>query len=139
MNDADEIVARLGLKSHPEGGHYAETYRAPAPPGERGACTVIHFLLKEGERSHWHRVDAEEIWAWHAGAPLILKIGQHQVTLGPDVAAGQAPHAVVPAHEWQAAQPLGGWCLVSCVVAPAFQFAGFEMAPPGWEPCTISR
>jgi predicted cupin superfamily sugar epimerase len=134
MSEADRIIARLGLLLHPEGGHYAETFRGAAPDGGRGACTVIHFLLKEGEASRWHRVDAAEIWAWHAGGPLKLRIDGAELILGGDVLAGQIPHAVVPAHAWQAAEPLGEWVLVSCVVAPAFSFDGFEMAPEGWEP-----
>ena len=142
MSGADQaaaIIDRLGRMPHPEGGHYAETYRHAAADGGRGACTVIHFLLRAGERSHWHKVDAVEIWAWHGGEPLKLSIaadGQPvtEVVLGGDVLAGQHLHAVVPADAWQAAQPLGAWTLVSCVVAPAFDFAGFQMAPPNWTP-----
>ena len=131
---ADEIIATLGLKPHPEGGHYAETWRAEAPDGQRGAGTAIYFLLKQGERSHWHRVDAAEIWLWHAGSPLHLEIGKDSFTLGADLAAGQRPQIVVPAHHWQAARSLGEWTLVSCTVSPAFDFSGFEMAPPDWTP-----
>jgi predicted cupin superfamily sugar epimerase len=134
MTDPQQVIDRLGLKPHPEGGHYAETFREVPADGGRGACTVIHYLLKRGERSHWHRVDATEIWAWHGGGPLRLQIGEAELVLGGDVVCGQHPHAVVPAGFWQAAEPLGDWALVSCVVAPAFSFAGFEMAPPGWQP-----
>jgi predicted cupin superfamily sugar epimerase len=131
---AEQIIARLGLRPHPEGGYYAETYRHKPDDGARGACTAIYYLLKAGERSHWHRVDAVEIWNWHAGDPLKLRIDDREIVLGPDVLAGQQPQAVVPAHAWQAAEPMGDWSLVGCVVAPAFEFAGFEMAPPGWQP-----
>lgn len=131
---ADDIIRLLDLKPHPEGGHFAETWRAESAPGERGAGTAIYFLLKEGERSHWHRVDAAEIWHWHAGAPLTLEIDRQSVTLGPDLLAGQRPQIVVPAHRWQAARSQGAWTLVGCTVSPAFEFAGFEMAPPGWTP-----
>lgn len=134
MSEADVIIARLGLSPHPEGGHYAETFRDTREDGGRGACTLIHFLLKAGEASRWHRVDATEIWAWHAGGPLKLKVDGAELVLGGDVLSGQVPHAVVPPHAWQAAEPLGDWVLVSCVVAPAFLFEGFEMAPDGWEP-----
>lgn len=137
MTQADQVIARLGLRPHPEGGHYVETYRSRPDGTGRGACTAIYYLLKAGERSHWHRVDAAEIWTWHAGAPLRLSIADpaaRELTLGGDVLAGQHPQAVVPPHAWQAAEPLGEWALVSCVVAPAFDFAGFEMAPPGWRP-----
>lgn len=138
MTTPRQIIDRLGLVPHPEGGYYVETYRAPADGGGRGACTTIYYLLSRGERSHWHRVDAVEVWAYHAGDGLRLRIHEDGVTraveLGGDVLAGQVPQAVVPAHAWQAAEPLGEWCLVGCVVAPAFEFAGFEMAPPGWEP-----
>lgn len=138
MTTAAQLVTRLGLVPHPEGGHYVETYRAPAAEGERGACTAIYYLLARGERSHWHRVDAVEVWNWHGGEALRLGIHEDGVTrwvvLGGDVLAGQVPQAVVPAHAWQAAEPLGEWSLVGCIVAPAFEFSGFEMAPPGWQP-----
>jgi predicted cupin superfamily sugar epimerase len=135
----DQVIERLGLAPHPEGGHYAETYRHQPPGGGRGACTSIHYLLKAGERSHWHRVDAAEVWNFHAGEALRLRISDdgHRVRvvrLGPDIAAGEVPQAVVPPGAWQAAEPLGAWTLVGCTVAPAFEFAGFELAPPGWEP-----
>ena len=135
---ADAIISRLGLVPHPEGGHYAETYRHSAAGGARGACTAIYYLLKAGERSHWHRVDAVEVWNFHAGAPLTLKIAEggqlRELVLGADVLAGQVPQAIVPAQAWQAAEATGDWSLVGCIVAPAFHFAGFEMAPPGWQP-----
>ncbi len=132
---ADEVIARLGLVPHPEGGAYAETYRHPSEDGGRGACTAIYYLLRAGERSHWHKVDAVETWTWHAGAPLRLRIaGVADTVLGADLALGQRPQAVVPPHAWQAAEPLGDWVLVGCVVAPAFEFAGFTLAPPGWDP-----
>ena len=131
---ADEIITILGLRPHPEGGHYVETWRADAPEGRRGAGTAIYFLLKQGERSHWHRVDAAEIWHWHAGAPLHLEIEKAAFTLGPDLDAGQRPQIVVPAHHWQAARSLGEWTLVGCTVSPAFEFSGFELAPPDWRP-----
>lgn len=138
MTNAADIIDRLGLRPHPEGGHYAETYRHLPDGGDRGACTAIYYLLARGERSHWHRVDAVEVWNFHAGDPLRLRIHEagvtREVVLGPDIAAGQLPQVVVPPHAWQAAEPLGEWGLVGCIVAPAFEFAGFEMAPPGWTP-----
>lgn len=142
MDAAHDLIARLGLAPHPEGGWYAETWRAPAPEGARAAATAIHFLLRAGERSHWHRVDAAEIWLWHAGAPLDLRHSAspegpaQPIRLGPGIAAGEAPQAVVPAHHWQAAKSAGDWTLVSCVVAPGFRFEGFELAPEGFDiPC----
>lgn len=138
MTTPADIVARLGLRPHPEGGHYVETYRHGPEDGGRGACTAIYYLLARGERSHWHRVDAVEVWNFHAGDPLRLTIHENgatrRIVLGADLAAGQVPQAVVPAHAWQAAEPTGAWSLVGCIVAPAFEFAGFEMAPPGWTP-----
>jgi hypothetical protein len=134
MAPADAIIAALELSPHPEGGWYRETYRSPAPPGERGAATAIYYLLRAGERSHWHRVDAIEIWHWYAGAPLELRIGREKVTLGGDLAAGERPQAVVPPFAWQAARSLGDWTLVGCTVSPAFDFAGFELAPKDWAP-----
>ncbi|MCC6918539.1 MAG: cupin domain-containing protein [Alphaproteobacteria bacterium] len=136
---ADEIVALLGLAPHPEGGHFRETFRDAADDGGRGASTAIYYLLKAGERSHWHRVDAAEVWHWHAGAPLLLSVSADGRTpedrrLGAHLTAGERPQAVVPKGAWQAARSLGDWTLVGCTVAPAFDFAGFEMAPPGWTP-----
>ena len=130
----------LELKPHPEGGHFRETFRDPQKiGGGRAASTAIYFLLARVERSHWHRVDAVEVWHFHAGAPLMLEIaqdsgGRQRITLGPDLAAGERPQAVVPVRAWQSAESLGAWTLVGCTVAPAFDFAGFEMAPPSWEP-----
>ncbi|MCW1430354.1 cupin domain-containing protein [Novosphingobium sp. JCM 18896] len=137
---AAAIIAKLGLEPHPEGGWYRETWRAEAAPGTRASATAIHFLLDAGERSHWHRVDAAEIWLWHAGGPLTLSIAPdangpvRQITLGGDVLAGEEPQALVPPGQWQAAAPVDGWVLVSCVVSPGFDFAGFELAPEGWVP-----
>jgi uncharacterized protein len=131
------------MKPHPEGGWYVETCRDPAQPAERAACTAIYFLLEAGQRSHWHRVDATEIWLWHGGAPLRLGIAAgsaavEELVLGADIPAGQRPQAVVPKDAWQSAESLGAWTLVSCVVAPAFEFAGFELAPAGWAPAQLS-
>ena len=136
---ADEVVRLLGLAPHPEGGCYRETFRAAAPDGGRGASTAIYYLLRGGEISAWHRVDADEIWHHYAGAPLELLLSpdgrqRSAARLGKDLAAGERPQAVVPAGVWQSARSLGEWTLVGCTVAPAFEFAGFEMAPAGWEP-----
>lgn len=137
---AREIIRLLNMRPHPEGGHYAETFRAPAPDGARPASTLIHFLLQADEVSAWHRVDADEMWLWQAGGPLVLTTsppdgkGASMLTLGPDLRAGQNLQGIVPAHHWQAAETLGAWTLVSCVVAPGFDFAGFELAPPDWHP-----
>jgi hypothetical protein len=131
---SNAIIAALQLTPHPEGGWYRETYRSEAPPGERAAVTAIYYLLRAGERSRWHRVDAAEIWHWYAGDPLELRVEGDTVRLGNDLSAGQRPQAVVPRFTWQAARSLGAWSLVGCTVAPAFEFAGFELAPPGWQP-----
>ncbi|MFN3576764.1 MAG: cupin domain-containing protein [Tabrizicola sp.] len=131
---AEAIIAKLGLRPHPEGGWYRETWKGPEIGG-RASGTAILFLLKTGERSHWHRVDADELWLWHAGAPLVLSMGlerAEEVRLGPDVPGGEAVQAVVPAGWWQAARSTGDWTLVSCTVSPGFRFEGFELAPPGW-------
>jgi hypothetical protein len=122
----DDIIAALGLQPHPEGGLYAETFRSETQTNGRATSTLIYFLLRRGERSRWHRVDADEIWLWHAGAPLTLRIGEEQVILGADISAGQRPQGVVPALTWQSAESRGDWTLVSCVVAPGFEFSGFE-------------
>jgi len=137
---AADVIGLLGLKPHPEGGHFRETFRdTQHVEGGRAASTAIYFLLARGERSHWHRVDAAEVRHWHAGAPLALEIAQasgrrEHVTLGPDLAAGERPQGVVPAHAWQAAQSLGDWTLVGCTVAPGFEFRRFELAPKDWQP-----
>jgi predicted cupin superfamily sugar epimerase len=138
--DAPAIVEALGLRPHPEGGWFVETWRAPVGPGERGAASAILYLLAAGERSHWHRVDAAEIWQWSGGDVLELRIWSgdagivETIRLGGDVIGGERPQAVVPAGAWQAARPLGAWSLVGCIVAPAFEYTGFELAPEGWEP-----
>ena len=125
----------LHLAPHPEGGHYRELWRDRPAGGGRGVGTSILFLLEAGERSRWHRVDAAETWVWQAGAPLLLGFGAAPAQrLGPDLGAGEVLQAVVPAHAWQEASSLGAWSLVSCLVAPAFEFAGFEVAPDGWSP-----
>jgi predicted cupin superfamily sugar epimerase len=140
VTDAASVVAALGMRAHPEGGWYVETWRAPATAGARPAGSAILYLLAAGERSHWHRVDAAEVWGHAAGDTLELLTWAGEGTavavhrLGGDVAAGEAPQVVVPAGAWQSARPLGAWSLIGCVVAPAFEFAGFELAPPGWEP-----
>jgi len=137
---AAEIIARLELQPHPEGGHYRETFRDASRDGSgRAHSTAIYFLLARGERSHWHRVDAVEMWHFYAGAPLTLQIAHdghapHAVTLGPDVINGERPQAIVPADAWQAAESTGDWTLVGCTVAPGFEFATFELAPKGWQP-----
>jgi uncharacterized protein len=137
---AANVIRLLDLKPHPEGGHFRETFRdAQQVDGVRAASTAIYFLLARGERSHWHRVDAVEVWHWHAGAPLKLEVappggGIETVMLGGDLVSGERPQAVVPAQAWQAAQSLGDWTLVGCTVAPGFEFSGFELAPPHWAP-----
>ena len=139
MTDADTLIAALELQPHPEGGHYRETWRAEAPEGQRPAGTMILFLLKAGEVSHWHRVDSTETWLYHAGAPLILSTSPDMTgpatdrRLGADVLAGQAPQLIVPADHWQAARSEGAFTLVSCAVSPGFDFAGFTLAPPGFD------
>ena len=139
MTSAAEIIATLGLKAHPEGGWYAETFRDGAG-GARGHSTAIYFLLEEDQLSAWHRVkDAAEVWHFYAGAPLALSMheeggGVIEQVLGPALAAGERPQIVVPAGWWQSARSLGEWTLVGCTVAPGFDFAAFELAEPGWRP-----
>lgn len=136
---AEEIIRLLDLKPHPEGGHYRETFRDDRGDGKRAASTAIYFLLAEGEVSHWHRVDAAEVWLWHAGAPLELAIAPpngpaRRAVLSSDLAAGERPQGVVPPGFWQSAKSLGAWTLVSCTVAPGFQFESFELAPKSFAP-----
>lgn len=134
----EEIIALLGLVQHPEGGWYSESWRDPGPGKERGSGTAIYFLLLEGEVSAWHRVDATEIWHFYGGAPLDLLISadgsaRDVIPLGP-ISERARPQAIVPAGAWQSARSTGAWTLVGCTVSPAFEFEGFELAPPGWEP-----
>ncbi|MEM7498196.1 MAG: cupin domain-containing protein [Pseudomonadota bacterium] len=136
---ARDIIAALELAPHPEGGWFRETWRAEAAAGERATGTAIYYLLDVGEVSHWHRVDAAEIWHWYAGGPLSLSLSPngHDAeahVLGPEIAAGQRPQRIVPPGWWQSACSLGAWTLVGCTVSPGFDFAGFEMAPPDWRP-----
>jgi predicted cupin superfamily sugar epimerase len=127
--DPSAIIDSLGMAPHPEGGHFVETWRGPDRGDGRATATAIYFLLRAGERSHWHRVDADEIWLHHLGSPLRLSIDETDHLLGPD-----QPQILVPAHAWQAAEPTGEFTLVSCIVVPGFEFTGFELAPPGWQP-----
>lgn len=136
---ANEIIALLDLAPHPEGGFYRQTFADSSPDGGRPASTAIYFLLPAGTRSHWHRIDAIEVWHFHAGAPLLLDIAPdggpvETIRLGADLRAGERPQGIVPRHWWQAAESLGAWTLVGCTVAPGFLFETFEMAPPGWSP-----
>ncbi|MBX2805844.1 MAG: cupin domain-containing protein [Hyphomicrobiales bacterium] len=138
MKSAADIIELLNLQPHPEGGHYRETFRDPREVNGRSCGTAIYFLLATGERSHWHRVDASEIWHYYAGAPLALNIerthGIETVRLGPDLTAGERPQIIIPAETWQSANTLGDWTLVGCTVSPGFEFSGFELAPEGWSP-----
>lgn len=140
IEDPDALIARLQLQPHPEGGWYRETWRAEAlAPGDRSPGTAIYFLLKPGETSHWHRIDAAEIWHHYSGGPLRLGVsvdgvGSHEHLLGPDVLGGQEPQVVIPPGAWQAAEPVSSAVLVGCTVAPGFEFSHFHLAPPCWEP-----
>jgi predicted cupin superfamily sugar epimerase len=131
--EADRLIALLDLAPHPEGGHYRESFRDWVP-NARAHSTAIYFLLKAGEVSRWHRVDAAEVWHYYRGAPLTLKIGSQIITLGPSLEEGQVPQAAVPRGAWQMAQSTGDYTLVGCTVAPGFDFAGFEMAPDEDDP-----
>jgi uncharacterized protein len=139
LASAADIIARLQLQPHPEGGHYRETFRdLRTDANGRSLSTAIFFLLARGERSRWHRIDAAEIWHYYAGHALTLHIADHgdkrSVELGPDLALGEVPQAIVPAQTWQAAESTGDWTLVGCTVAPGFDFAELELAPPDWSP-----
>lgn len=136
----DDVIHALAMKRHPEGGFYVETHRIPSPDGQRSPGTSIYYALGAGDRSHWHRVDATEIWHYYAGDPLELSLSAASedapVThvLGPDLRKSQRPQVVVPVRHWQAARSLGAWTLVGCTVSPGFEFSGFELAPPDWAP-----
>jgi len=140
---ADEIIVHLGLQPHPEGGYFRETFRddVNTDANGRAASTAIYFLLKAGEGSHWHTVDGVEVWHWYSGAPLLLEIAHpsgpeaaEQIRVGPDLAAGQQPQAIVPPGHWQRAETTGDFSLVGCTVAPGFEFETFVLAEPGFVP-----
>ena len=136
---AEEVIALLELERHPEGGWYRQTFADQASDGARHHSTAIYYLLEGGDNSAWHRVDAAEVWHWHAGAPLRLRLSHQgkvidEYVLGPDLRAAERPQVVVPRHCWQTAKSLGAWTLVGCTVAPGFQFSGFELAGKGWQP-----
>jgi len=142
---ADELIEALGLTPHPEGGWYRETWRAQAADGERAAASAVLYVIQPGQRSHWNRVNADEIWLWHAGDAVELKVAAsaagpvRAVRLGGRVTEGEQVQVIVSAGQWQSAEPAGGkagYTLISCIVAPAFEFSGFELATPGWEPNT---
>jgi hypothetical protein len=137
--DAREVIDRLGLAQHPEGGWYRETWRGPDTAGGRPSGTAIWFLLEAGRPSRWHRIDAVEIWTWHGGSALELAVAPEgedpkRAALGMDLARGERPQAVVPAGAWQSARSVGEWSLAGCIVIPGFTFQGFELAPEGWRP-----
>lgn len=139
MTTAQDIIDLLKLERHPEGGWYIQTFRDPEETGGRAHSTAIYYLLEGGDRSHWHRVDAVEIWHYHAGAPLELRLSEdgktdRSIILGSDLVNGQRPQGLVRKDEWQSAKSLGAWTLVGCTVAPGFEFSGFQMADAGWEP-----
>ena len=140
MEDPEAIIRTLHLKPHPEGGWYRETWRTESATDGRSAGTAIYFLLEAGQRSHWHRVDADELWLWHAGATLEVLVAEENSAeirvfrLGGDVLGGYSPQCLVPASRWQSTEARTGWALVSCIVVPGFEFSGFELAPPGWSP-----
>ena len=140
MTETRTLIETLNLLPHPEGGWYRETWRAEVADSDRSPGTAILFLLESGQRSHWHKVDATEIWLWHAGAALALSTAPDDgdpattVRLGPDVLANETPQHVIAPHHWQAAHADDGWALVSCMVVPGFDFAGFTLAAPGWAP-----
>lgn len=139
MQVADEIIQRLNLRPHPEGGYFRETFRDNVQGQSRAASTAIYYLLRHGEISHWHRVDASEVWHWYAGAPLQLSMSHdgrsvEALTLGSLLAQNQHPQIVVPRDVWQSARTLGDYSLVGCTVSPGFEFATFELAPPEWQP-----
>jgi predicted cupin superfamily sugar epimerase len=141
---AEQLIEALELQPHPEGGWYRETWRAPVSDGERAAASAVYYVIQPGQRSHWNRVDAHEIWLWHAGDPVDVSVAEthsgaaRTIRLGGKANDGEQPQLVIPAGQWQSAEPVpggaAGYAFISCIVAPAFEFAGFELAAPGWAP-----
>ena len=136
---ASQIIEKLNLSPHPEGGWYRQTWIADTAAG-RPSGSAIYYLLEAGQRSHWHRIDSTEIWHFHAGAALQLSTAASdsdpvvESVLGPHILSGQTAQIIVPEQHWQSAKSLGDWTLVGCTVSPAFHFEGFHMAPPDWAP-----
>lgn len=136
--NAQDIITKLNLQPHPEGGWYRQTWVAESGGG-RPTGTAIYYLLEQGQKSHWHHIDAVEFWHYYAGAPLLLSISEtvkgpaRVISLGPDLMAGMRPQAIVPKGHWQAAVSTGEFTLVGCTVSPAFQFEGFHLAPPDFD------
>lgn len=140
---AEQLIETLGLEPHPEGGWYRETWRAEAPPGERSASSAVYYVIQPGQRSHWNRSDADEIWLWHGGDPIDVSIAESDSgpartsRLGGRIGKGEQPQLIVPKGHWQSAEPVegeAGFAFISCIVAPAFDFAGYELAPRDWAP-----
>lgn len=135
---ASAVIATLGMERHPEGGWFVQTFADAAGIDGRAQSTAIYYLLEAGELSHWHRVDAVEVWHYYAGASLKLAISDgvsvvdHR--LGADIASGERPQVVVPRGAWQSAMSIGAWTLVGCTVAPGFEFSGFDLAEKDWAP-----
>jgi len=132
LSAAEDIIRLFGLQAHPEGGYYRETFRDRGTVGGRSASTAIYFLLKQGQISRWHRIDAVEIWHWYAGASIRLRIQMENgpieaVLLGTDFSKTEQPQVIVPANAWQTAETLGDWTLAGCTVAPGFEFEQFEL------------
>lgn len=138
---AKDVIFTLEMQPHPEGGWYAQTFEDADKADDRSRSTAIYFLLEAGEKSHWHRVDAVEVWHWYAGSPLKLQISDgysiEEHVLGPDLDSGQRPQVVVPKSAWQSAISTGQWTLVGCTVAPGFRFSGFELAHKDWAPAAV--
>lgn len=138
--NAQAIIKTLGLEPHPEGGWFRQTWIAEAEGDDRPVGTSIYYLLEKNQRSHWHRVDAVEIWHWYAGAPLRILQSESDTgpvthtLLGPDLQQGQQPQIIVPAGHWQSTETITDWALVGCTVSPGFRFDGFVLAPEGWQP-----
>lgn len=132
MTTAEDIVKQLDLAPHPEGGYYRRTFSNADGPQDRGAMSAIYYLLEQDGFALWHRLDADELWFWHAGAPITLEIGEEKkadktVILGPDVTRGQRPQVAIPANKWQRARSEGAWTLVSCAVSPGFLFETLDL------------
>lgn len=143
MTTAEELIQSLNLAPHPEGGWYRETWRSASAPGERAAASAVYYVIQPAQRSHWNRVDADEMWLWHSGDPLDLSIAESDagpartLRLGGDIGAGEQPQVIVPKGHWQSAVPAGGdagFTFLSCIVAPGFEFSGYELAESGWSP-----
>ena len=134
MKTSNEIIKKLNLIPHPEGGYFAETFR-----DQLGSVSHIYYLLKKGEISRWHKLKKNEILNFYDGDPIKIYLSKNavdtsEVILGKDINVGNKYQYTVKAETWFSMCSLGEWSLIGCIVVPAFDYNDFELAPTNWKP-----